>query len=215
MKKKIKAGVFIPVVGGILLVLAGLVLLLNNFGIIQLNWEMLVGPLFGIGGLVFLAVYLLDRDNWWALIPGFVLIGLGIIFFMGQNLESMAEELGGAVFLGLLGLAFLLIYITHRENWWAIIPGGVLVTLAGVTLIPEDSVLMGGAFFLGLAVTFGLVYILPSPSGRMKWALYPAGILLILGILVMLGATNLLNYVWPLALLIAGAYVIYLAVRKK
>jgi hypothetical protein len=74
---------------------------------------------------------------------------------------------------------------------------------------------MGGAFFLGLAVTFGLVYILPSPSGRMKWALYPAGILLILGILVMLGATNLLNYVWPLALLIAGAYVIYLAVRKK
>jgi hypothetical protein len=120
----------------------------------------------------------------------------------------------GAIFLGLLGLSFWLIYITHRDNWWAIIPGGVLLTLAGVTLIPDNSVLMGGAFFLGMAVTFGLVYILPKPAGKLKWALYPAGILFALGVLTTLGATDLLTYIWPVALLIAGGYVIYRAVRK-
>jgi hypothetical protein len=212
--KKIKAGVFIPVVGGILLVLAGAVLLLNNFGVITLNWEMLVGPLFAVGGVVFLAVFILDRENWWALIPGFVLIALGIIVYMGQNFEDEMGLLSGAIFLGLLGLSFWLIYITHRDNWWAIIPGGVLLTLAGVTLIPDNSVLMGGAFFLGMAVTFGLVYILPKPAGKLKWALYPAGILFALGVLTTLGATDLLTYIWPVALLIAGGYVIYRAVRK-
>ncbi len=212
--KKIKAGVLIPVVGGILLVLAGAILLLNNFGVISLNWEMLVGPLFAVGGVVFLAVFILDRENWWALIPGFVLIALGIIVYMGQSFEDEMGVLSGAIFLGLLGLAFWLIYITHRDNWWAIIPGGVLLTLAGVTLIPDNSVLMGGAFFLGMAVTFGLVYILPKPAGRLKWALYPGGILFLLGVLTTLGATDLLTYIWPIALLIAGGYVIYRAVRK-
>ena len=132
---------------------------------------------------------------------------------MGQ--QAYAEGLTGAIFLGLLGVAFLLVYAFHRDNWWAVIPGGVLLTLAGVTLIPGEGVLAGGLFFLGLAVTFGLVYILPKPSGRLTWALYPAGILFLIGVLVVLGASNLINYVWPLVLLIAGGFVIYRALRKR
>jgi hypothetical protein len=212
--KKVKAGLLISVVGGILLVAAGAILLLNNFGIITVNWEILIGPLFGIGGLIFLLVFIADRKNWWALIPGFVLIAIGIIVFMGQNLESQMERLSGAVFLGFLGLAFFLIYITHTHNWWAIIPGGVLLTLAGITLVPDDSLMMGGLFFIGLALTFGLVYILPKPDGKMKWALYPAGILLILGVVTALGAEDLLVYVWPVALVLAGGYIIYRSIRK-
>jgi hypothetical protein len=33
-------------------------------------------------------------------------------------------------------------------------------------------------------------------------------------VLTTLGATDLLTYIWPVALLIAGGYVIYRAVRK-
>ena len=90
-----------------------------------------------------------------------------------------------------------------------------MLTLAGVSLITDNGIFSGGLFFLGLALTFGLVYILPKPAGKLTWALYPAGILLILGALVTLGATNLINYVWPLALLASGGYVIYRALRKK
>jgi len=84
-----------------------------------------------------------------------------------------------------------------------------------VSLLPDYGVLSGGLFFLGMALTFGLVYILPKPAGKLTWALYPAGILLIIGALVTLGATNLINYVWPLALLGAGGYVIFRSLRKK
>ncbi len=211
--RKNKTRLLIPIVAGILLVAAGVVLLLNNLGIIVLDWGLLMGPLFGFGGLVFVMVFILNKEEWWALIPGFVLIAIGTITF-GQQMDALAEPWGGTIFLGFIGLAFVLIYISHNEHWWAIIPGGVLLTLAGVNFVSDETALAGGAFFFGLALTFGLVYLLPKPSGRLNWALYPAGILLLVAIVVLLGATELLGLVWPLALLLAGAYVLYRAIRK-
>lgn len=212
--KKTEPKLLLSIIGGILMIAAGVVFLLNNLGAIEINWEMLIGPIFALGGLVFLIVFIQNTDDWWALIPGFVLIAIGVIIFMDQNLESVAELWSGAVFLGFLGLSFLLIYIFHTDQWWAIIPGGVLVTLAGVTLVSDEVALGGVIFFIGLAITFGLVYILPKPSGRLTWALYPAGILLLIGILVYLGAENLMDFVWPVVLLIAGGYMVYKALKK-
>jgi hypothetical protein len=117
--------------------------------------------------------------------------------------------------LGFIGIPFLLIYITNHMHWWALIPGGVMLTLAVLSLLPENSALESGLFFIGLAITFGLVYVLPKPAGKLKWALYPAGILLLLGILMSLGAVNLLGYAAPLALLVVGGYIIYQALRKR
>ncbi|MFW5713560.1 MAG: hypothetical protein ACOCYU_02705 [Brevefilum sp.] len=212
--KKSKLSLLLPIIGGTLLIAAGVIFLLNNLGLLNIDWEMVIGPIFALGGLVFLVVFIMDTDNWWALIPGFVLIAIGVIIFMDQNFESIAEIWSGAVFLGLIGLAFLLIYVFHTDNWWAIIPGGVLLTLAGVTLVPGDGVMGGVIFFIGLAITFDLVYLLPNPSGRLTWALYPAGILLLIGILVLLGAKNLMDYVWPVALLIAGGFILIRALKK-
>ncbi len=211
---KNKSRLLLPIIGGILLIAAGVIFLLNNLGMIALDWEMYLGPIFALGGLAFLVVFILNTDDWWALIPGFVLIAIGVIAFMDQNMVSVADRWGGAVFLGLLGVSFLLIYLFHMDNWWAIIPGGVLLTLAGVTLVPDGGVLSGGVFFIGMAITFGLVYVLPKPVGRLKWALYPAGILLLIGALIYLGAENLLNYVWPVVLLIAGGFIVYRALKK-
>lgn len=212
--KTSKKGFWLSIVSGILLVAAGVIFLLANLDLIFLDWEVLIGPLFGVGGLVFLLVFMMNTDDWWALIPAFVLIGIGIIIFMDNAIGSAADQWTGAIFLGFISLAFLFIYIFHREHWWAIIPGGVLLTLAGVTLVPENDLLSGGLFFLGLALTFGLVYFLPKPSGKSQWALYPAGILLIIGVLVTLGAVDVMNYFWPLALLIAGGYIIYRSLKK-
>ena len=212
--KQSKIRFWIPVIGGVLLVLAGVIILLNNFNVISLSWEWIIGPMFAVGGLVFLLVFILNTNEWWALIPGFVLVGLGLIIFMGQNFQTASEQWGGAIFLGMIGLAFAAIYLTHPENWWAVIPGGVLLTLAGTTLIEENTALSGGIFFLGLALTFGLLYILPKPSGKLTWALYPAAILLVVGVLAFLGATDLSGYILPAILLVIGGIVLFRATRK-
>lgn len=211
--KKLTARTVFPIVIGLLLISAGVIFLLSNLNVISLNWEALVGPLFAVGGLVFLLVFILNTENWWALIPAMALIGLGLIIFMGQG--DFASEWTGAIFLGMLGLSFWLIYAFHPVHWWAVIPGGVLLTLAGVSMLSDEGNLAGGVFFIGMALTFGLVYILPKPDGKLNWALFPAGILLVFGVLVLLGTTSLMNYVWPVVLLVGGGAILIGALRKK
>ncbi len=213
MKKDSRRFLF-SIISGILLIAAGVVFLLSNLGRITVNWEMVVGPLLAVGGLLFLVVFITDTDEWWALIPGFILLGVAINTFMGQWIDTVDSGLSDAIFMAFVGLPFFLIYASSQRHWWAIIPGGVLLTMAGINLISGNPALEGGLFFIGLAVTFGLVYILPKPAGKLKWALYPAGVLLLLGLVVTLGASDLLGYAAPIALLIAGVYVVYRAIRK-
>ena len=99
------------------------------------------------------------------------------------------EDFGGAIFLGGIGLSFFAVYLTDRvERWWALIPGGVLVTLAGVTIAAQrfGEFQTAGFFFFGLAITFLLVALLAG----MRWAYWPA---LVLGIMGFLGIASLLN----------------------
>lgn len=201
---------------GILLVAGGILFLLQNMGLLE------VGGLFwaavlGAGGLGFLSVFIADRQNWWALIPGLVLLGIATIVFLDFAAPQLTGRLGGVIVLGSIGLAFLLIYLLNREHWWAIIPGGVMFTLALVAGLNEvlTGFDAGGIFFLGLGLTFLLVALLPTEHGRMKWAFIPAGILLGMGLLVMLALSTWVNYVWPVALILAGLFLVFRTLQSR
>lgn len=198
---------------GGMLVLLGILFLLDSLGVFALG-AAIIGIIFAGGGLAFFYVYLTRRDQWWAVIPGFALIGIGILIIVGELAPGLAN-LGGALFLGLLGLAFLVIFITKPDFWWAVIPAGTLGTLALVTLVGDvgDGELGGAVFFLGLAVTFAVLALLPLPQGRLRWALIPAGVLAIMGLLLGAGAIGLTAYIWPLILIAGGLALLWLALR--
>ncbi len=202
-----------PLLWGILLILAGVLFLLENLGIIQLAglfWALLLT----LAGLFFLFVYINDRTNWWGLIPGFTLLGVASLLYLDYFSPQLADALGGALVLGGVGIAFLAVYLADRRNWWAIIPMGVMLTLAAVTALDQLGVVAsGGIFFLGLGLTFILVALLPSPAGRMTWAWIPAVALLVMGFLLTASASNLIVYIFPLALIVGGGYLFYRALR--
>jgi len=201
----------VRVVGGILLIVAGVLFLLQNMGVFGNAVTLLWAFLFGAGGVAFMYVFLTERANWWALIPGFALLSLGATTALSQLAPAMGEAWGGTVFLGGIGLAFWVIYFLDRENWLAVIPGGALFTIglvAGLSSILA-GIETGGIFFLGLGLTFGLLSLLPTPQGRMKWALIPAGVLLAMGLLTTAASASLLKYLWPAALILAGLYFIF------
>lgn len=187
---------------GALLVAFGVLFLLQNFGLFGSITDMIWLLVFGAAGLTFLFVFATNREQWWAVIPGFVLLGLATLIGFGDRLG----EWGGALFLGSIGLAFWVIYAVRREFWWALIPAGTLSTLAVVAALSEsaDGMATGGIFFLGLAATFGLVYLLSGAEDRQRWALIPAGILAAIGLLLTLSLGGLVNYVWAVGLIIAG-----------
>jgi hypothetical protein len=192
------------VIGG-LLILGGLLSLLDNFGIIRSAGDVFWGIVLALGGLAFLYVYITNTSNRWALIPAFALLGMAASNFLPPSLKNW----NGLIFLGGLGLAFWMIYFTGYERWWAIIPGGVLLTLGLISVLDNmtgaDS---GGVLFLGLGITFLLVAVLPAPINR-SWAIFPAAALLVLGALLGTPFKGLADYIWPAALFIAGAYLIY------
>ncbi len=198
------------------LILVGVVVLLSNLNILPwdvttLQWFWLL--IFGGAGITFLATFLTGRENWWAVIPGFTLLGLAVLV---SDILPGNGEAGGAVFLGMIGLSFWVIYFMRRDFWWAIIPGGVLATLALVTLASEIGGTAGGAaFFLGLGITFFLVYFLPNREGRQRWALWPAFILGTMGLLLTLGSGGIGAYIFPVALILLGGWLVLRNVMKK
>src|SRR3990170_1994940 len=195
---------------GFLLIAGGIVFLLENLRIFQVG-GLFWAALLGIGGLGFLSVFLADRQHWWAIIPGVTLLAVATIVFLDTAFPNIPGDWGGTIVLGGIGLAFVLVYLVNQENWWAIIPAGVMVSLAFMTLIDqifpgiESS---GGFFLLGLGLTFALVAILPNPQGSMRWAFIPAGVLLVVGLLVTAALTPLVNYAWPVVLILAGLYLV-------
>ncbi len=201
----------VRVVGGILLIAVGILILLQNLKILGGGLDLLWALLFGAGGVVFLYVFLNNRDNWWALVPGFVLLSLGVIIALDQLAPQIGDDWSGAIVVGGIGLAFWAIYFANRENWWAVIPGGVLLTIA--LLIGLSSVIegfeTGGVFLLGLGLTFGLLSFLQTPQGRMKWALIPASVLLVIGLLLTAASASILKFIWPAVLILVGLYFIF------
>ena len=194
---------------GILLIVAGVLFLLQEFDILpaaNLIWPIV----FGVVGLAFLYQFLTDRAQWWPLIPGLGALGIALLILWGQYAPEPIQEWGAVFFMGGLSLAFWIVYFSNRENWWAIIPGGALLTLAAVIFVSSTlgGFEVGGVFFLGMGLTFVLVALLPTPEGRMTWALIPAIVLLVMGALITAAAAEMIAYIWPAALILAGLFVL-------
>lgn len=205
-------------IAGILLLLLGGLTLLDTFNLIPgLNniWEWLMAGVFLLGGGAFLLALRNDRQqNWWAAIPGMVLLGLGLTILVSAF--PALEDLGGMIFLASIGAAFWLVYGMNHNHWWAIIPGGVLFTLALVSGIEDSFRLDGGAvFFLGLSLTFALLALLPTGNVRWNWPWIPAAVLFALGAVLALSAENMLQFLLPVGLIIAGLYLVARTFMKQ
>jgi hypothetical protein len=205
------------VLWGVVLVFGGALLLLDTFGIFKggaLFWTIVAG----IAGLLFLSLYVTNHEHWWALIPGIIFLAIAAMIGLNSFSPGFSDtNLGGTIILGGIALSFLFVYLAERGNWWAIIPAGVIATIAIVALLDASTsgLASGGIFFLGLGITFVLVAILPTSIGQMRWAWIPAGILGLMGILILIAAENLINYIWPLAIILVGIWLIIRSVVRK
>ncbi|HET9224614.1 MAG TPA: hypothetical protein VFO07_19025 [Roseiflexaceae bacterium] len=202
---------------GLALIGAGVLFLLQNLGFFGSLQDAFWALTFSAAGVGFLAALARNRAYWWAAIPGCALLGIGLLIALDELAPALASNWGGALFLGMLGLGFWVVYLVRREYWWAIIPGGALFTLALVaglseTMAGDDA---GWILFLGLSATFGLVYLLPTTERRMKWALYPAAALLAMAVLVMTAMGQVANLLWPAALILAGVYLMYRTMHPR
>lgn len=205
----------LDVLWGFLLLGGGLVLLLESLGRLPTT-ELFWAAVFTVVGLAFLYPFLTRREAWWAAIPAGAVLGLAAA--SGREHSGFGgDEVGGAAFLALLGAGFVAVYLRYNFRWWALIPGGVCLTLAAdaaLSATAASGAAQGAVFFFGIGTTFLLLTVLPTGGKRLRWALVPGGVAVAIGVLAAASADAVLqwlNYLWPTALIIAGAYVIWRA----
>jgi hypothetical protein len=183
---------------GWVLVGLGALFLLQNLGL------QVAGPIWGLvfaaAGVAFLWWYRQNPANWWASIPGFTLLGLGVLILFEP---LFGGAWGGAVFLGAIGLGFLAVYVVKREHWWALIPGGTLLTLAMVAAQGDKGGEGGALFFTGLALTFGAVFLVGQ-----RWAVFPALACAVLIFVTSDFLRGVMAWALPLALVAVGVYLL-------
>jgi hypothetical protein len=182
----------------LILIFLGLVFLATNFGWFVWLTSWLWSLLFIGSGGAFLYVYYQQRERWWALIPGFALVAVGV--------AALSGNAAGGLFLALIGAGFAAVYMSGRKRWWAIIPAGVLFTLAVVAWLgaARPGWNTGWLFFTGIAATFGTLFFLPEGQGKQRWAIYPALGCLALVLLTFL-SSNVGSLIIALTLIAGGA----------
>jgi hypothetical protein len=200
---------------GILLILVGVLFLLQALGVLPQIGASIWALLFVVGGVAFLWVFIANREQWWAVIPGCTLLGIAGTIALADSGGSWA----GALVPAAIGVSFWIIFLTRRDFWWAIFPGGVLITVAVIAgfgdILPDE--MTAGILFLGLALTFLLAYLLSTSAERMKWALIPAIVLGVLGIAFIAALGNLvtlLAIVGPLALIVIGGFLLWRGLKR-
>jgi hypothetical protein len=163
------AGVF----GGLAVVIALAEAHLNNAAV--------GSPLF-FGLLIpFIAAYLTDRTrNWWALIPGGVMLFLALTTLL---VDTVGGEWVGAMFLLMIGLAFLFVYLNNRTRFWALIVAYVLGVLSIAPMLAafgEMAAYFGSIFLFAVALPFFILYFRSTDNW---WAIIPAGALSVVAVI--------------------------------
>jgi hypothetical protein len=160
---------------------------------------------------------------------GILLVLAGLFMLLAQ---FVTFDIGGGIFLGALGLFFILWGATNR-NAGLLVPGGILTGLSIGVFLVEDANLIadpyqGGAFVVALAAGFALITLLTGLfTGKAHWwALIVTAVLALVGggiIIVEMPNGGVLQqiveavftasqYLWPLVLVGLGLWIIF---KKK
>ncbi|MGQ9828041.1 MAG: hypothetical protein ACUVSW_09255 [Roseiflexus sp.] len=127
-----------------------------------------------------------------------------------ELLPWLPDSIVGSIFLAMLGLGFLAIVLMSRSRWWAIIPGGVLLSVAATValseVLPEGAA--GSVLFPGLAATFAVLALMRE-TPALRWRFIPAAVPGVIGVLLMTPALHLIGFPGPLALIIIGIALLY------
>ncbi len=194
---------------GALIVLFGVLLLLVTTEIIDINVDSawIFGIFFLFVFLIFMGVYFsMHRKEFWPLIPG--IISLGLCLLILSNKLNLSGNEGAAIFMLSIGLSFLVVYLFHHEHWWAIIPAGMVASVALVIYFSGTTGV--GLMFLGMGLTFLVLYfVLLTQPEKHWWPLIPGGILAFMGMLFLFfEPMGFGQFVLPVALIIVGIILI-------
>ena len=89
--------------------------------------------------LPFLVAFLFNRANWGLLIPAYVLTVIGVMVPLIE-LGVLGDILIAAYIMFAIAIPFFVVYLRNSQNWWALIPAGILTFIGLAFIIAEAAV---------------------------------------------------------------------------
>jgi uncharacterized membrane protein HdeD (DUF308 family) len=123
-KRSSKANLFT----GITLIILGIVFALIQYS--NLRWDNFWPLILVAGGILFFTRFLMDRSNYSSLMPGSILLIIGILFFYLTLTSWSKMEYLWPTFILAPGIGFLLIYIFNPEKNNSWVAAVILILLA-------------------------------------------------------------------------------------
>ena len=206
---------------GLALLLGGVLILLFNFGTfdaLRPGLEYVTAGVAILAGFGFLIYYAYDRTQWWPVLPGFTLIGVSAVIYLGTRGIARGETLVSLLLLA-IALAFALVYIANPRDWWTIIPGGILLVVGLVILLSARLQItqLGTLLFVGFGIVFFLVYALGPRKREVWWALIPGTALVVSGLFIYVltvGQEQFWAKAWPLLPILGGLFLVVRAILR-
>lgn len=199
--------------GAAVLFVAGVLLLLDNFGVLAAYRpvaQIILAALSAAGALALFATFARSRTDWWRLIPAWTLVALAAVILLNAWGTVEPGILAAVLFVG-LALGFAHVYLLdRRERWWAVIPGGFMLVLGlvlGLSSRIERTETLAALLFGGLGLVFFILYLVDRR--RQWWALFPGSVLVVSALLAATageeGGRPWLRW-WPTLLIVAGVF---------
>ena len=198
---------------GLLIVFLGLIILLNNFHLFDIDDQLWWGIAFAVLGFVFINVYRRSPQKKGPLVVGIILLVIGH-FSMFDALGIISDNFFGVFVLWGLAAIFIVIFIRNNERWWAVIPGGALLILGFLKLIEEfrilDNDFSGFIFLFGMSLIFWFLYMTRDDKKKFGWSQIVAIILLIVSLFVLAKEFNsqAAEILFPVSIIVCGCYLI-------
>ncbi|MCZ6776343.1 MAG: hypothetical protein O7D34_07800 [Ignavibacteria bacterium] len=149
-----------------------------------------------------------------SLLPGIILIVLGIIFFLPNVTDLRGRELWPTFVLA-LGVVFYFLFLADRARYGLLMPATIL-TVTGLMFfycVFEGWYIMRDIWPLFI-VAPGLGFLLMYFFGKKEQGLLiPGGILIAVGLFFLGGITEY-EYLWPIVLIAVGIALLFNAKRR-
>ena len=167
--------------------------------------------------LSFLVVYLINRTRTWALLVAYIMFVISLapaMSIMGGTVPAYF----GSIVLFAIALPFYVVYFRSLENWWAIIPAGVMTTLSVITTLAisgwiqdgqsgsiSSAILMGG-----FAATFAVIWLRHARAWAKIVTIVLAALAVVSGFF-----TAYSEILVAVTVILVGVYLLFTAMRPK
>ncbi|MBN2000873.1 hypothetical protein JW935_25205 [candidate division KSB1 bacterium] len=203
---------------GLVVILIGMTALLFNVRIIEFNFEFFVAIVLLFVGYFLVRSYQTNKSIG-HLIPSIICLLFALMLLTRVFLDIPVGVLWASLF-WCGTISFGLVYQRNNNNWWAIIPAGVLFTL-GTTIITSvydllDNDMEVVVLFLGFGLTFFTLWSIRNTENKLNWAIFPAIAQLLLTFFLFFNSWPGLNRRWifPAVFIAMGIILIFISLKN-